>query len=131
MTDLDITINDGLRLSELYGQLGDLNYKMENLGLYIHSEKLKITVAIVVIGVIFGAILFGVLCEWFYDGYEKKRSVGIILSCMAAFVIVLATIWFLFMGHIDTYAVYNLECDISRVQGEIDGIMARYGGASS
>ncbi len=130
MTNLDITVNDGLRLSELYGQLGDLNYKMENLGLYIDSEKLKITVAIAVIGAIFGAILFGLLWEWFYYWYDRKRAVGIILSCMAVFVIVLVTIWFLWMGHIDTYAVYNLECDISRVQGEIDGILARYGGSS-
>ena len=130
MTNLDITVNDGLRLSELYGQLGDLNYKMENLGLYIHDEKLKATILIIVLGIIIGFTLCAGLHLLFYDSYNREASLKVIVSCMVLYVVALVVIWFLWMGHIDTYAVYNLECDISRVQGEIDGILARYGGAS-
>lgn len=132
MTALDITVNDGLRLSELYGQLADLNYRMDNLGLYIHDQKLHATMVIIGLGAVLGIALFvlalTVMFDWWYD---SEKSGKVFFACVGVYILILAIIWAVSMDYIDTYAVYNLECDMSRVQGEIDGIMARYGGASS
>lgn len=131
MTNLDITVNDGLRLSELYGQLADLNYRMENLGLYIHNERVQATVLIIALGIIIGLVLVALALVAFDYWYIEGISCGkVFFACIGAYILILAIIWCLSMDYIGTYAVYNLECDMSRVQGEIDGIMARYGGVS-
>ncbi len=131
MTNLDITVNDGLRLSELYGQLAELNFRMENIGLYIHDERLHATVLILALGIIFGLFL-GVMAMYGFEYWYSEESVTTkkIVACVGAYILILAVIWCVYMDYIGTYAVFNLECDISRVQGEIDGIMARYGGAT-
>lgn len=127
MTELDITFNDGLRLSELYGELADLQYKLDNIGLFVDQQKLKVTIGLLVIAVIVGFIICAAMSVMLPLQLSKRGMVGI-FAVMAAYVAGIAAIWLFWMGHIDTYAVYNLECDISRVQGEIDGILARYGG---
>ncbi len=130
MTNLDITVNDGLRLSELYGQLAELNFRMENIGLYIHDERLQATVLIIVLGFFIGLVLVGIALMLLDYWYVEELSGKAIFACIGAYILILAIIWCFSMDYIGTYAVFNLECDISRVQGEIDGIMARYGGAS-
>ena len=130
MTDLDITVNDGLRLSELYGELANLQYKLDNLDLYIAQQKLLPTVLIVVVAVLIGFLLFLLLCEAF-SRYASKEDRNFALAIMGGFALIMVAIWLVWMGYIDTYATYNLECDISRVQGEIDGIIAKYGGGGA
>ncbi len=130
MTELDITVNDGLRLSELYGQLADLQYKLDNIGPYIAQQKFLPTVLIVVVAVLLGFLLFLLLCEAF-SRYASKEDRNFALAIMGGFALVMVAIWLVWMGYIDTYTVYNLECDVSRVQGEIDGILARYGGGGA
>lgn len=131
MTELDITVNDGLRLSELYGQLAELNFRMENIGLYLHDERLHATLLIIALGIIIGLFLVGMalygLDYWYSEEAVNSKK---IVACIGVYILILAVIWCIYMDYIDTYAVYNLECDISRVQGEINGILARYGGAS-
>ncbi len=130
MTELDITVNDGLRLSELYGELANLQYKLDNIGLVIDEQKLRATILLIVLAGLVGFLLLTVISVALSDQPSKREKIGI-FAILAAYAVAIAAIWFFWMGHIDTYAVYNLECDISRVQGEIDGIMARYGGGGA
>ncbi len=130
MTELDITVNDGLRLSELYGQLADLQYKLDNIGLYVDEQKLKVTVCLLVLAVIIGFMIL-VLVASAYPGQTSKGEKALIFTVFAVYTVIMVAIWWFWMGHIDTYAVYNIECDMSRVQGEIDGILARYGGGGA
>ncbi len=130
MTELDITVNDGLRLSELYGELAKLQYKLDNIGLVIDEQKLKATILLLVIAALAGLMLLVVISVASSDRPSKREKAAIV-AILAAYAVAIAAIWCFWMGHIDTYAVYNLECDMSRVQGEIDGILARYGGGGA
>lgn len=119
MTDIAISYEDGLRLSELQGQLSQLQYDLAHVDMASIGHK-----AIAIIGVtIVLAMVLMAICG--FDENSRSRKVLCCTAMITAIVIVMI-LW----GFIEHLTVYNIESEMANVQGQMDAIYTRYGGAT-
>ncbi len=131
MADLDITYNDGLRLSELYGEMGDLQYKLNHIDLYLSKMEIGVSICIIILAISLALALY-----WFIDArvlsyYPNKKEKAMAALILAGYFLIIVGIWLFVIDYIETYVPYSLECDLARVKGEIAGILAKQGGGVS
>ena len=122
--NIDLTYQDGLRLSELYGQLGKLQTQMDNLDFVIFQDQLWTTILILVLALIFGFV-FTIALSIDFDGsehYERNLLIGIVL-----YIIAVAVVVYFELGYIATSTELRLEGDIRSTQMQIDAILMKYG----
>lgn len=125
MTDLnvDITTQDGLRLSELYGQLGQLQHNLANFDIIATNERLCVAAMVAVIGVLIGFLLV----LWLYDEYSDTKQEYIMWIGIVLYIALLITIWY-FASEWSVICKENaLQRDITSVQMQIDAIKMKYG----
>lgn len=122
--NIDLTYQDGLRLSELYGKLGELQYNLEHLDFTIMQERLFITLMIVVLGVLVGILVLGALA-WLFDQSEHADTK--IIICMALYAVAVAAILYFAWDYTAVCAEMKLERNIQSTQMQIDAILMKYG----
>lgn len=114
MTAIDITYEDGLRLSELSGQLAGLKYEASNL-LAVNAADLMMVFFLLTMVAIVVAIFLYIITE--YCGSWRY-----ILIALPSFIPILGII--VFAMYLDA----SVAMDIANVQGQIDAILAKYEG---
>ena len=122
--NVDVTYQDGLRLSELYGQLGKLQTQMDNLSLVAFQDQLWTTIIILVLAVIFGFVFVMALSIAYDESehYQRNLLIGIVL-----YIIAVAVIVYFELGYIAACTELRLEGDIKSTQMQIDAILMKYG----
>lgn len=122
--NVDVTYQDGLRLSELYGQLGKLQTQMDNLSLVAFQDQLWITIVILVIALIIGFVFVMALSITFDESehYERYLLIGIVL-----YIIAVAVVIYFELDYIAACTELRLEGDIKSTQMQIDAILMKYG----
>ena len=130
MTDIAITYEDGLRLSELQGQLAQLQYDLNHIDVTTLPEKIKICIILALVGLLALWIVLAILVELADGRFMDDRSEAILYSVGALAVIIgfvviaiLATRWY------EQLCIVDLESQMANVQGQMDAIYAKYGGA--
>ncbi len=119
MTDIVISYEDGLRLSELQGQLSQLQYDLAHVDMASIGEKMIATIGVTIVL----AMVLMAIC-----GFDENPRSKKILCCTA--IIIAIVIDVVLWGSIEHLTVYNLESEMANVQGQMDAIYARYGGAT-
>ena len=122
--NIDLTYQDGLRLSELYGQLGKLQTQMDNLDFVIFQDQLWTTIIILILALIFGFV-FTMLLSIEFDGsehYERNLLIGIVL-----YIIAVALVVNFELNYVAACTELRLEGDIKSTQMQIDAILMKYG----
>lgn len=122
--NIDLTYQDGLRLSELYGQLGKLQTQMDNLSLVAFQDQLWITIVILVIALIIGFVFVMALSITFDESehYERYLLIGIVL-----YIIAVAVVIYFELNYVMACTELRLEGDIKSTQMQIDAILMKYG----
>ena len=122
--NIDLTYQDGLRLSELYGQLGKLQTQMDNLDFVIFQDQLWTTIIILALALIFGFV-FTMALSIDFDGsehYERNLLIGIVLYIIAVAVIICFE-----LSYVAACTELRLEGDIRSPQMQIGAILMKYG----
>jgi len=130
MTDIAITYEDGLRLSELQGQLAQLQYDLAHVDVTSLPGKLGLCFILIIACLIVMWIVLVVLDEVTRKSFLGDASKGAVLTTGAVLVIVafiLIGMWA--VGFYEQWAVVSIESNIANTQGQIDAIYAKYGGA--
>ena len=122
--NVDVTYQDGLRLSELYGQLGKLQTQMDNLSLVAFQDQLWTTIIILVLAVIFGFVFVMALSIALDESehYQRNLLIGIVL-----YIIAVAVIVYFELSYVAACTELRLEGDIKSTQMQIDAILMKYG----
>lgn len=122
--NIDLTYQDGLRLSELYGQLGKLQTQMDNLSLVAFQDQLWITIIILVLALIIGFVFVMALSIALDESEHCERYllIGIVL-----YIIAVALVVNFELGYIAACTELRLEGDIKSTQMQIDAILMKYG----
>lgn len=122
--NIDLTYQDGLRLSELYGQLGKLQTQMDNLNLVTFEDQLWTTIIILILALIFGFIFTMALSIAFDESehYQRNLLIGIVLYIIAVAVIICFE-----LSYVAACTELRLEGDIKSTQMQIDAILMKYG----
>ena len=118
--NVDVTYQDGLRLSELYGQLGKLQTQMDNLSLVAFQDQLWITIVILVMALIIGFVFIMALSIALDESehYERYLLIGIVL-----YIIAVAVVIYFELDYIAACTELRLEGDIKSTQMQIDAIL--------
>ena len=121
---VDLTYQDGLRLSDLYGQLGKLQTQMDNLSLVAFQDQLWTTIIILVLAVIFGFVFVMALSIAYDESehYQRNLLIGIVL-----YIIAVAMIVYFELNCVAACTELRLEGDIKSTQMQIDAILMKYG----
>ena len=122
--NIDLTYQDGLRISELYGRLGELQTKMDHLDLIIFHDQLLTTILILVLAAVVGIFVLMGLCFLVDDGPHADRN---IILGMVLYAIIIAAIVLFALDYTATYTELHLESDIRSTQMQIDAILMKYG----
>ena len=122
--NVDLTYQDGLRLSELYGKLGELQYNLEHLDFTIMQEHLFATLMIIVLGVLVGILVYLALDYIFM--YSKHENMNIIIG-MALYALLAAVVIYVSWDYTAISTEIQLERDIQSTQMQIDAILMKYG----
>ena len=122
--NVDVTYQDGLRLSELYGQLGKLQTQMDNLSLVAFQDQLWITIIILVLALIIGFVFVMALSIAYDESehYQRNLLIGIVL-----YIIAVAVIVYFELSYVAACTELRLEGDIKSTQMQIDAILMKYG----
>lgn len=122
--NVDVTYQDGLRLSELYGQLGKLQTQMDNLSLVAFQDQLWITIVILVMALIIGFAFIMALSITLDESehYERYLLIGIVL-----YIIAVAVVVYFELNYVAACTELRLEGDIKSTQMQIDAILMKYG----
>ena len=130
MTDIAITYEDGLRLSELQGQLAQLQYDLGHIDVTTLPEKIKICIILTLVGLFVLWIVLAILVELVEGRFMDDRSEAILYSVGALAVIIgFVVIAILATGWYEQLCIVDLESQMANVQGQMDAIYAKYGGA--
>lgn len=122
--NIDLTYQDGLRLSELYGRLGELQYNLEHLDFVVMQDHIIMTLFIIALAVLGGILLLGALA-WLFDQSEHadaKIAIGMVL-----YVVAIVVITYLVWDYTAVCAEMKLEKNIQSTQMQIDAILMKYG----
>ena len=130
MTDIAITYEDGLRLSELQGQLAQLQYDLNHIDVTTLPEKIKICIILALVGLFVLWIVLAILVELAGGRFMDDRSEAILYSVGALAVIIgFVVVAILATGWYEQLCIVDLESQMANVQGQMDAIYAKYGGA--
>ena len=130
MTDIAITYEDGLRLSELQGQLAQLQYDLNHIDVTTLPEKIKICIILALVGLFVLWIVLAILAELAGGRFMDDRSEAILYSVGALAVIIgFVVVAILATGWYEQLCIVDLESQMANVQGQMDAIYAKYGGA--
>lgn len=122
--NIDLTYQDGLRLSELYGKLGELQYNLEHLDFTIMQEHLFTTLMIVILGALIGFLVVMALAFIFQDSEHADRNVYL---GIALYIVAVAAIIYFAWDYTAVCAEMKLERNIQSTQMQIDAILMKYG----
>ncbi len=127
MTDVTITVEDGLRLTELQGQLSQLQYDLAHVSTTVMSDRILLIVVM-----IFGTFLALCAVFLFFDsviGYSGNRpwidKAYIATNCVVVMLCIAVTVYL--WGYMEDKAIVGIESEMANVQGQIDAIRTRYG----
>ena len=140
MTDLnfDLTYQDGLRLSELYGQLGAIQYDLEHI---VMSSLLPTVLVCALVGFIYLMIMLSVTDyikdEWFhYDSeytykddpwvWNMRGKYAYALICVGMIALLILILYGIFVG-VEYIMEYYLDRKLVSTQMQIDAILMKYG----
>ena len=140
MTDLnfDLTYQDGLRLSELYGQLGAIQYDLEHI---VMSSLLPTILACALVGFLYlmfmSAFTDYIKDEWFYYRckytdpddpwvWNKRGKYAYALICVGMIVLLVLILYGIFVG-VEYIMEYYLDRKLVSTQMQIDAILMKYG----
>ena len=140
MTDLnfDLTYQDGLRLSELYGELGAIQYDIEHI---VMSSLLPTILACAIVGFLY--LMFMSVAtdyikeEWFCYNCEYANSsdpwvwnmrgkYAYALICVGMIALLVLIFYGIFVG-VEYVMNYYLNGKLVRIQMQIDPIELKYG----
>lgn len=128
MTSMDITYEDGLRLSELYGQLASDQYVLDNLFASVLPDVLLIMLCIAVPAA-FGLTLYAWDVHEYCRGWSEdecaKYTKKVKRLTIATLVIIVAVFVAALLIGMSLQEIYTNR-DIASVQAQIDAIEARY-----
>ena len=140
MTDLnfDLTYQDGLRLSELYGQLGAIQYDLEHI---VMSSLLPTVLLCAFVGFIYLMVMLVVTdrikTEWFCYNCEYANSsdpwvwnmrgkYAYALICVGMIALLVLIFYGIFVG-VEYVMNYYLDRKLVSTQMQIDAILMKYG----
>ena len=140
MTDLnlDLTYQDGLRLSELYGQLGAIQYDIEHI---VMSSLLHTILACAIVGILYLMFMSSftdyIKDEWFCYNCEyanssdpwvwnKRGKYAYALICVGMIVLLVLILYGIFVG-VEYILEYYLDRKLVSTQMQIDAILMKYG----
>lgn len=122
--NIDFTYQDGLRLSELYGKLGELQYNLDHLDFIIMQDHLVTTALLIFLFALIGVLVYLALDYIF--AYSKHETMNIIIG-MALYVILAAVVIYISWEYTAICTEIRLERDIQSTQMQIDAILMKYG----
>lgn len=115
------------RLPEMYAYLAELQYDLDHVDTLIDQHQMWSTIALVLFAVLLASFIHRIVRPMFSVEPTRTERRGMAVIA-AAYVLLFVLMWWFWMGRIEADAVHELESEISRVRGEIDGIIAKYGG---
>ena len=140
MTDLnlDITYQDGLRLSELYGQLGELQYNLEHIDVTLLCDMLPVGIVMTLLCIFVGYMTLDYIKDEYFRKYRwndhHREYLGwvphgkiYLAICVAVWVIAWIVAVYLIYRVLDIYLINNIQRDIVSTQMQIDAIKLKYG----
>lgn len=122
--NIDFTYQDGLRLSELYGKLGELQYNLDHLDFIIMQDHLVTTALLIFLFALIGVLVFMALAFIFQYSIKVDRNIFI---GMALYVILAAVVIYVSWDYTAISTEIQLERDIQSTQMQIDAILMKYG----
>ena len=122
--NVDLTYQDGLRLSELYGKLGELQYNLEHLDFIIMQDHIVTTVLWIFLFALIGVLVYLALDYIFM--YSKHENMNIIIG-MALYALLAAVVIYVSWDYTAISTEIQLERDIQSTQMQIDAILMKYG----
>ena len=133
MTDLDLNISyeDGLRISELYGRLADVQYNLDNQDIAMMGEWGFYGV---LLALTLGLVAFGVAMYLWLEFLPRHRIEGGLKEavCIIAFLAAIAVLWYaltcLTVDVMEPLIIAGWERDAASYQAQIDAIIAKYTG---
>lgn len=130
--NMNITYEDGLRLSELNGRLAQMQYNLDHIDLTMLSTDLAICAAIGFCIALLSCILYSICIpdegwygkhgEEFARRHRKQKYIW-----LAATVVVAMALCFLTCQCAELITVNSIRSDMSNVQAQIDAILSKYG----
>ena len=122
--NIDLTYQDGLRLSELYGKLGELQYNLEHLDFTIMQDHLVITALLIFLFALIGVLVYLALDYIF--AYSKHETTNIIIG-MALYALLVVAVIYVSWDYTALSTEIQLEREIQSTQMQIDAILMKYG----
>ena len=122
--NIDLTYQDGLRLSELYGRLGELQYNLEHLDFVIMQDHLVTTALLIFLFALVGVLVYIALA--FIFQYSKKEDRNIFIG-MALYALLAAVVIYVSWDYTAISTEIQLEREIQSTQMQIDAILMKYG----
>ena len=122
--NIDFTYQDGLRLSELYGKLGELQYNLEHLDFIIMQDHLVTTALLIFLFALIGVLVY--LALDYICAYSKHETMNIIIG-MALYALLAAVVIYIIWDYTAICTELKLEREIQSTQMQIDAILMKYG----
>lgn len=122
--NIDFTYQDGLRLSELYGKLGELQYNLEHLDFVIMQDHLVTTALWIFLFALIGVLVYLAL-DYIFE-YSKHEDRNIIIG-MALYALLAAVVIYISWDYTAISTEIQLERSIQSTQMQIDAILMKYG----
>ena len=122
--NIDLTYQDGLRLSELYGRLGELQYNLEHLNFIIMQDHLVTTALLIFLFALVGVLVY--LALDYICAYSKHEDRNIIIG-MALYALLAAAVIYITWDYTAISTELRLEREIQSTQMQIDAILMKYG----
>ena len=128
MTDIAITYEDGLRLSELQGQLAQLQYDLAHVGTTSLTGKVAMCILLTIVMIFVFFLVLWVLDAVIWDCINGDRIRGIVtLVSLGAVIVGFIVIMIFGCSYVEQYDIIDIESQMANIQGQIDAIYARYG----
>ena len=132
MTDIAITYEDGLRLSELQGQLAQLQYDMAHVSETTMGTKIGVCLLVLLFAFLVFLVAIQIVDRWNHcpDKVYLTMSNVQFIVVMAVTIIFFVVVCYLACGFIEHLKVIDIESQMTNVQGQMDAIYAKYGGGA-
>ena len=133
MTDLDLNISyeDGLRISELYGRLADVQYNLSHPDIAMMGEWRSYGI---MLAAVLALIALGVVTYLSLELLPRHRIEGGLKEavCIIAVLAAIAVLWYaltcLTVDVMEPLIIAGWERDAASYQAQIDAIIAKYTG---
>ncbi len=129
MTDVTISVEDGLRLSELQGDMARLQYDLY----HVDVTTLPVKIGICVVMTLLFIVVLSMAMYYLTETVFPIRRLGVVgnrlamLCIVLAFAVVFITMGWALIGFEEEFARIGIESDIADVRAQMDAIEARYG----